>query len=170
MAGRRNCRRRRAIDRLADEPSLSGGVSGVEQNVDSAPGESGEPARGPFAGMFASITKLLATAIGIAQTRLELLTTELQEEVHRVAEIMVYAAVALLSAGVGLFLLALLVIFVFWDTHRIAASIAVTSTFFVIAVGAALVLRAKVRAKPAMLDATIAELKKDRAQLMSRRP
>ena len=112
---------------------------------------------------------MLATAIGIAQTRLELLTTELQEEVHRVAEIMVYTAIALLAAGVGLFLLALVVIFVFWDTHRLAASIAVTAAFFLIAIAAALVLRAKVRAKPAMLDATIAELKKDRAALLSRR-
>ena len=81
---------------------------------------------------------------------------------------MVYTAIALLAAGVGLFLLALVVIFVFWDTHRLAASIAVTATFFVIAVVAGLVLQSKVRAKPPMLDATIAELKKDSAALMSR--
>ena len=141
----------------------------MEHDVESPLAGASEPARGPIAGLFHSLAKLLATAIGIAHTRLELLTTELQEEVHRVAEIMVYAAVALISAGVGLFLLALLVIFMFWDTHRIAASIAVTSTFFLIAVVAALVLRAKVRAKPAMLNATLAELKKDRASLMSRR-
>lgn len=141
----------------------------MEQEFESPPADSAEPDRGPVGGIFASVAKLLATAIGIAQTRLELLTTELQEEVHRVAEIMIYAAIAILSAGVGLFLLALVVIFVFWDTHRIAASIAVTSTVFLIAIGAALVLRAKVRGKPAMLDGTIAELKKDRATLMGRR-
>jgi uncharacterized membrane protein YqjE len=115
------------------------------------------------------VAQLLATAVGIAQTRLELLSTELQEEIHRVAEIMVFAAIALLAAGVGLFLLALVVILLFWDTHRIAASVVVTGTFFLIAVVAGLVLRAKVRAKPPILDATLAELKKDRAQLMSRR-
>jgi len=70
------------------------------------------------------MARMVATAIGIAHTRLELLTTELQEEVHRVAEIMVYTAIALLAAGVGLFMLALVVIFIFWDTHRLAASIA----------------------------------------------
>ena len=141
----------------------------MEPDVDSPPGEPGEPVRGPIAGLFASMAKLLATAIGIAQTRLELLTTELQEEVHRVAEIMVYAVIALLAAGVGLFLLALVVIFAFWDTHRIVASIAVTSTVFLIAIVAALVLRAKVRGKPPMLDGTLAELKKDRETLMRRR-
>jgi uncharacterized membrane protein YqjE len=137
----------------------------VEVEVDSV---AAPPASGPFSGLFRSLAHLLATAVGIAQTRLELLSTELQEEVHRVAEIMLWAAVALLAAGVGLFLLALLVIFVFWDTHRVLASVAVTAVFFLIAVSAGLVLRAKVRGKPPLLDATLAELKKDRASLLSK--
>jgi uncharacterized membrane protein YqjE len=137
----------------------------VAYPTDTSTADPGE-ARGPIAGLFRSVAHLLATAVGIAQTRLELLTTELQEEVHRVAEIMVWTAVALLAAGVGLFLLALLVIFVFWDTHRIVASIAVTTSFFLIAAVAALVLRAKVRGKPPMLDATLAELRKDRETLL----
>ena len=137
----------------------------MEPDVDTA---AEEPARGPISGMFRSVAQLLATAIGIAQTRLELLSTELQEEVHRVAEIMLLATVALLAAGFGVFLLALVVIFVFWDTHRVIASVAVTGVFFLIAVVAASVLRAKVRSKPPLLDATLAELKKDRANLLSK--
>jgi uncharacterized membrane protein YqjE len=137
----------------------------VEPDVDSL---AEQPARGPISGLFRSLAHLLATAVGIAQTRLELLSTELQEEVHRVAEIMLWAAVALLAAAVGLFLLALVIIFVFWDTHRMLASIAVTSVFFLIAASAGLVLAAKVRSKPPLLDATLAELKKDRASLLSK--
>jgi uncharacterized membrane protein YqjE len=140
----------------------------VEHDTENA-AHSFERARGPVGGLFTSIAQLLATAVGIAQTRLELLSTELQEEIHRVAELMVFAAIALLAAGVGLFLLALVVIFVFWDTHRMAASIGVTAAFFLIALIAGLVLRAKVRAKPPLLDATLAELKKDRANLLTRR-
>lgn len=136
--------------------------------ADTSTADPGDSSRGPVAGLFRSVAQLFATAIGIAQTRLELLTTELQEEVHRVAEIMVWTAVALLAAGVGLFLLALVVIFVFWDTYRISASIGVTSVFFLIAVVAVLVLRAKVRGKPPLLDATLAELKKDRETLLRR--
>jgi uncharacterized membrane protein YqjE len=141
----------------------------VEYGVDSSAEEPAEPPRGPFSGIFKSIAQLLATAVGIAQTRLELLSTELQEEVHRVAEIMLWATVALLAAGVGLLMLSLVIIFVYWDTHRLAASIAVTSAFFLIAVIAGLMLRAKVRSKPPLLDATLAELKKDRASLLSKR-
>ena len=138
----------------------------MEPGIDYSETESPDRPRGPISGLFHSVAQLLATAVGIAQTRLELLSTELQEEVHRVAEIMLWAAVALLAAGVGLFLSALLVIFVFWDTHRVVASIAVTSVFFAIAATAGLVLRAKVRSKPPLLDATLAELKHDRASLL----
>jgi uncharacterized membrane protein YqjE len=141
----------------------------LDHGSDIPPEGPAERGQGPVGSLFTSIAQMLATVIGIAQTRLELLTTELQEEVHRVAEIMVYTAVALLAAGVGLFMLALVVVFVFWDTHRLAAAIGVTATFFLIAVVAGLVLRAKVHAKPPMLDGTIAELKKDRAALLSRR-
>jgi uncharacterized membrane protein YqjE len=94
---------------------------------------------GPIRGLFRSLAKLLATAIGIAQTRLELLSTELQEEVHRAAEILVWTIVALLAA------------------------------LMLIAVTAALVLRAKIRSRPRLFDATLTELAKDRASLMQRR-
>jgi len=124
--------------------------------------------RGPIGNLFRSITNVLATIVALAHTRLELLTTELQEEMHRVAEIMVWSLVALLAAGIGLFLAALVVIFLFWDTHRLLASIAVTSAFFLIALVAAGTLRAKVRSRPRLLEATLAELAKDRKEIERR--
>jgi len=126
------------------------------------------PERGPISALFKSLSNLLATFVAIAHTRLELLTTELQEEIHRAAEILVWSFVALLAAGIGLFLAALVVIFLFWDTHRLLASVAVTATFFLIALGAALNLRSKVRNRPPLLESTLAELAKDRKQLEMR--
>jgi uncharacterized membrane protein YqjE len=123
---------------------------------------------GPVSSLFKSIANLVATVVAIAQTRLELLTTDLQEEMHHVAGILVWTLVALLAALIGLFLAALAVIFVFWDTHRLLAAVLVTSTFFVIAIAAGVMLRVKVRAKPRMLDATLSELAKDREQLAGR--
>jgi uncharacterized membrane protein YqjE len=141
----------------------------LEPSSDTSPEDEAAAERGPIRGLFQSLANLVATIVAIAQTRLELLSTELQEEMHRVAEIMVWTLIALLSAGIGLFLLALVIIFVFWDAHRVLASVAVTGAFFVIAIVAGLVLRAKVRGKPRLLDATLAELAKDRDSLMSRR-
>jgi uncharacterized membrane protein YqjE len=124
--------------------------------------------RGPIRGLFKSIATLFATIVAIAHTRLELLSTELQQEMHRVAGIVVWTLIAILSAGIGLFMGALVIIFVFWDTHRMLASVAVTAGFFGIAIAAGLVLRAKVRGKPPLLHDTLAELAKDRDNLMNR--
>lgn len=131
------------------------------------PADDADP--GPIRGLFRSLANLLATAIGIAQTRLELLSTELQEEVHRAAEILVWTVVALLAAMIGLFMLGLVIIFIFWDTHRIVASISVMGGLALIALTAVLVLRAKIRSRPRLFDATLTELAKDRASLMQRR-
>ena len=120
---------------------------------------------GPIASLFRSIAKLAATFVAIAHTRLELLTTELQQEVYRVAEIMVWTVVAVLAAGIGLFMAALVIVFVFWDTHRMLASIIVTSVFFLISLVALLVLRAKLKSKPPLLEGTLAELATDAVHL-----
>jgi uncharacterized membrane protein YqjE len=122
---------------------------------------------GPIGSLLRSLAKLAATFVGVAHTRLELFTTELQQEMYRVAEIMVWTVIALLAAGIGLFLAALVIVFVFWDTHRVLASIVVTSVFFLIAVVALVVLRVKIKSRPPLLEGTLAELATDASSLKS---
>ena len=141
----------------------------MEQPADNLDDQVDDVDPGPIRGLFRSLANLLSTVVAIAQTRLELLSTELQEEVHRAAEILIWTIVALLAALIGLFMLGLVIIFIFWDTHRILASIGVTGGLMLIAVTAALVLRAKIRSRPRLFDATLTELAKDRASLMRRR-
>ena len=123
---------------------------------------------GPVSGLFQSLSRFAATLITIAHTRLELLTTELQEEVRQVGAILLWAFIAAFAAMMALFFGALTVIFVFWETHRGAASLAMVATFLAIAAGAGLVLRKKLASKPPLLDDTLAELAKDRDQLRAR--
>jgi uncharacterized membrane protein YqjE len=122
----------------------------------------------PVAGLFQSINNFLATFVAIVHTRLELLTTELQEEVRQVGAILLWAFIAAFAAMMGLFLGALAVIFVFWDTHRLAASLAMIGLFVAVAVAAGLMLRHKLSTKAPLLDDTLAELAKDRDQLKAR--
>jgi uncharacterized membrane protein YqjE len=125
-----------------------------------------EAEQGPIVmGLFRSVGNLAATLVGIAHTRLQLLTTELQEEVQRAAQVLLWAAVALLAGMLALFLGALTIIFYFWDTHRLLASLLVTGGLFAVAAIAVAVLMAKLRAKPQLLDATLGELKRDHAHL-----
>jgi uncharacterized membrane protein YqjE len=88
--------------------------------------------------------------------------------VRQVARLLVWAFIALFSAMMGLFLGALTVIFLFWDTHRILAALLMTGAFFVLAIAAGLILRLNLNAKPPLLDATLAELAKDREMLKNR--
>ena len=122
----------------------------------------------PVTGIFKSLNSFVATLVAIAHTRLQLLTTELQEEVQQVGQLLIWSFVALFAAMMALFLGALAVIFVFWDTHRILAAVLMTGAFLVIAAVAGIILWRKVNAKPPMLDATLAELAKDRDHLRAR--
>jgi uncharacterized membrane protein YqjE len=127
-----------------------------------------ETPSGPLSGLLHSLTQVLATLVTMAQTRLELLTTEVQEEVQRAASLLLWAFVALFTAGIGLFLAALVLIFAFWDTHRVLVSVLVTLLFFGTAVFAALQLRKQLRTRPRLLDATLTELARDRQHLDER--
>jgi uncharacterized membrane protein YqjE len=120
-----------------------------------------QAAPGPVQGLIHSLKDLVGSILAIVQTRLELLTNDVQEEVHRVAELLLWAFIGLLAAGIGLLLAALVVIFAFWDTHRLVAAICVASAFFVIAVTAVIIFMSKLKGKPRLLHATLSELDKD---------
>lgn len=125
---------------------------------------------GPVRQLIASISGLLATAIGIGRTRLELLSVELREELHRTAELLVWSAVALLAAGGGVLFAGLAIIFVFWDTHRIMAAVLVTASYFALAAFSILLVRSRLRSRPRFLQATLDELARDEIQLRGRIP
>jgi uncharacterized membrane protein YqjE len=116
-------------------------------------------------GLFRSLTQLLSTIVTLAQTRLELLATEVQEEIHRAAELLLWSAIALISVGFALLFIGLTIIYAFWETNRVLASVLVTSAFIVIPVVCFLVIRSKIKSRPRILDATRAELLKDREHL-----
>jgi uncharacterized membrane protein YqjE len=133
---------------------------------DTKPGDASSG--GPISGLLQSLTRAFATLVAMAQTRLELLTVEIQEEIQRAAALLLWAFVAALAAGIGLFLATLAVIFAFWDTYRVLAAVSMTVVFFAIAIGAALYLRNQLRTRPRMLDGTLSELANDRQRLDDR--
>lgn len=122
----------------------------------------------PSSGLFQSLGKLGGTLLAIVHTRLQLLTTELQEEVRHAAGVLLWSFIAAFAAMMALLLGALTVIFAFWDTHRLLAALSVIAVFCAVALGAALVLGKRVRDKRPMLDDTLAELANDHEQLGKR--
>jgi uncharacterized membrane protein YqjE len=126
-----------------------------------------EPASGGSPGLFQSLRTLAATVLEITQTRIELFTTEVQEELHRAAELVLWSTVALLAGSIGTLLLAFCVILAFWEQRLVAAGV-VTAVFLLACVVAVAVVRAKLAAYPRPLQSTLAELRRDR-RLLERR-
>lgn len=119
-------------------------------------------------GLFHSLTHFVGTLVGVLHTRLELLTTEVQEEVQRTTGLLIWAFVASFAAMMALFLAALTVIFVFWDSYRVAAALAMVILFLLIAVTGALTLKKRLKSRPQLLSATLAELARDRDHLRTK--
>jgi uncharacterized membrane protein YqjE len=118
-------------------------------------------------GLLASLKALTATLVGVVQTRLELLSTDVAEERARLTAILVSVMVALFCLGVGVVLLTTLIVVVFWDTHRLAALGGLTALFLITGAGLWWLAMHKLRTKPRLFDASISELAKDRDQLSS---
>lgn len=119
-------------------------------------------------GLFDSLKVLAASLVAIAHTRLELLSTELEEERVWLVSTLAWALAALFCAGLAIVLAAVWVVAVFWDTHRLLALGVLTGGFFLATVLAALVVLAKIRAKPRLFAGSLAELSKDHEQLRRR--
>lgn len=120
-------------------------------------------------GLFDSLKTLGATLAAILQNRLELLSTDLAEERARLGSILLLALVALFCLGVGVLLLTLLVVVLFWDTHRLAALGTLTALFLAAGAWIGWLARERLRSKPRLFEASIAELEKDREHLGSGR-
>ncbi len=124
----------------------------------------------PQPGLLGSARQALAALIEIGRTRLELATTELEEERLRVAELLLCAAASLFFLGVGLVFAAMLLVVLFWDGQRELVLSAVTAVFLALGSGLTLAWRRKLRAKPKPLANTLAELQRDSEALQHGMP
>ncbi|HMM54876.1 MAG TPA: phage holin family protein [Candidatus Desulfobacillus sp.] len=119
-----------------------------------APGSLGSRLRGIAAG-----------AIGILQTRLELLATELQEEKLRLGSLLGWAAAAFFLLGFGVILLALFLTVLLWDSHRLLALGVFTALFLCGGLVAVIAAARAARQGSRLFAASLAELSQDRELL-----
>ena len=122
-------------------------------------------ALGPATNLLRSATRLCGTLLAMLQTRVELLTTEISEDVERGVRILLWGLVAMLAAVLSLLLAGITLIVYYWDTHRMGAAIGVTAAFLVLSAVAAWIARARLHEKPRLLDASRTELRRDVAAL-----
>lgn len=126
-----------------------------------------EESQAATGGLFESLKTLSGSLVGIVHTRLELLSTDIAEERAHVTTLLILGLVALFCLGVGVLLLALLIVVAFWDSHRLLALGALTGGFLATGVGLVWYAMHKARTKPRLFEASLAELSKDRQRIRS---
>ncbi len=128
-----------------------------------------EPGTGETgAGIVQSLRNLAATLVAVFHTRLELLVTEIEEERVRLLDLLLWVAAALFFLGVAVLLLVLLLIAVFWDTHRIAVISALAAVFLAAGIGIAAGARSRMHGRSRLFSASLDELARDKDQLTPR--
>jgi uncharacterized membrane protein YqjE len=122
----------------------------------------GAAARG---GLLHSIKHLAQSLLGAAQTRLEILATEIEEERARLEQMLLVALAAAFCLIMGIVLCVALVVVYFWDTHRLLAVGMLAAAFLAAGAALGLILRSQVKTRPKPFAITRSELAKDRAML-----
>ena len=121
----------------------------------------------PEAGLFTTLKALSSNLLAIVQTRLELLSTDVAEERERLLKLLVMVLIALFCLGVGVMLLALLIVVALWESNRLYALVGMIAFFLVAGLGVGWTAIQWSRRQPRLCDASITELTKDRQDLTS---
>jgi uncharacterized membrane protein YqjE len=123
------------------------------------------PGAAQSGGILHSLRNLGATLVAIVRTRLDLLSSEVEAERTRLMQIFFWGMTAIFLMAFALGMLTLLVVAVFWDTHRNAAIATLVVIYFGLGVGALLQTRALVGAGRRIFADSLRELQNDRDEL-----
>jgi len=117
-------------------------------------------------GLLRSAQGLVATLLGLARTRLELLSVELQEALARLVLVMVGAVAAILLVALALGFGAVALVMAVAPEHRVAVAAGLAAAFLGAAALIAWRVRREARARP--FAASLAELERDARALEPR--
>lgn len=115
-----------------------------------------------------SLKRMAGTLLAIFQTRLELLSIEVEEERLNIKQMLLYGSIALLFFGLATILLTTFVVVVFWDSYRLQVLASFIVLYFVVGLLAWNALQRVADKKSQLFSASLAALADDRDQLAPR--
>jgi uncharacterized membrane protein YqjE len=115
------------------------------------------------AGLLASFRTLGDTLVASLQDRLELFSLELQEEKFRLIQIFLWISAAVFAGMMALVFASLTVVYLFWESARLAALGGLTALYAGALVAIIIGLRRYLARQPVPFAATLQEIKEDRA-------
>jgi uncharacterized membrane protein YqjE len=120
----------------------------------------------PSFGLFRTFRKIGDTVLAAAQTRLELVSLELQEEKGRLIKLAVWLAAAVFLGVMAMVLVTLTIVFAFGEEARVYVLAGLSLFYIVAALVAFFQIRSRLRKGLLPFADTISELKKDRSLLL----
>jgi len=119
-------------------------------------------------GILDSLSNLAATLTDVLHTRLALLSMEIEEDRLRMLSLLAMSVIAAFFLIVGIVITIVLVVFILWDEHRLIALFSIASFLILLGSVIAAIVIYKIKTKPKLFSASLAELKKDKERLISR--
>jgi uncharacterized membrane protein YqjE len=120
------------------------------------------------AGLMESLKRMAGTLLVIFQTRLELLSSEMEEERLNIGQMLFYGSIELFFFGMAILLLTIFIVVLLWDSYRLPVLAGFIGLYFVAGLLAWNALRRVAREKSKLFSASLAALADDRDQLVPR--
>jgi len=120
-------------------------------------------------GLMDSLAALVSTFVGIIHTRLELLSTDIEEEREHIVSLVKLSLIALFCLMLGMLLVAVLLIVALWESYRLAAIASLAGFFITAGLIAWYLAKRQAKAKPRLFLSSLLELQKDRQTLDSKK-
>ena len=115
----------------------------------------------PPKGLLVAATALLKTVIAIAHTRLQMLALDLEEDRLYLLQIVKLMLLTVFYMATSIILLTVFTVTLFWENHRLLVLLLLAAGFFLAALLSWWCTLNRVRLKPALFSASLAELNKD---------
>lgn len=119
-------------------------------------------APGP-SGLLGSLRGFADGLLGSVHDRVELLSIELQEEKHRLVQTFIWISAIVVTGILAIIFASLALVFVFWDTARLAVIVGLAGVYCVALVTVVISFRRYLARQPAPFAGTLGELQQDRA-------
>jgi uncharacterized membrane protein YqjE len=120
------------------------------------------------AGLMESLKRMAGTLLATIQTRLELLSSEFEEERWNIQLMLLYGSIALFFFGLAILLLTIFIVVLLWDSYRLPVLGGFIDLYLVAGLLAWNALRRVAREKSKLFSASLAALSDDRDQLALR--
>ncbi len=116
-------------------------------------------------GLLESLTGFASTLVAITHTRLNLVSSELEEYQSHIVTQLVIAQVAMFFIGIGVVLATILLVVAFWESDRLLVLGSLAGFYLAVGLAACAVAMHKARRRQRPFAASLSELYKDRQQL-----